>query len=95
LPVPTGEAGNGAPIAGWVATVLAAGVVAGVVVLLAAAGGLWWLRRFSRWRARWHFTPASALWIALSAPGAFIMERRMLLGIKARAAPRPRLAHHH
>ena len=27
----------------------------------------------------------SALWIALSDPGAFIMERKMLLWIKARA----------
>jgi hypothetical protein len=54
-------------------------------------------RLISRWRARWQVTPASALWIALSDPGAFIMERRMLLGIKARAeqARRPRLAHHH
>jgi hypothetical protein len=34
---------------------------------------------------RWHLTPASAAWIALSEPGAFIMERRMLLRIKARA----------
>jgi hypothetical protein len=42
-------------------------------------------RVISRWRARWHVTPASAAWIALSEPGAFIMERRMLLGIRARA----------
>jgi hypothetical protein len=51
-------------------------------------------RLISRWRARWHVTPASAAWIALSEPGAFIMERRMLLGIKARAeqATRPSLA---
>jgi hypothetical protein len=48
-------------------------------------------RLISRWRARWHVTPASAAWIALSEPGSFIMERRMLLGIKARAeqAARP------
>jgi hypothetical protein len=54
-------------------------------------------RLISRWRARWRITPASALWIALSDPGAFIMERKMLLGIKARAehAPRPGLARHH
>jgi hypothetical protein len=52
-------------------------------------------RLISRWRARWHITAASALWIALSGPGAFIMERKMLLGIKARAeqAARPGLAH--
>jgi hypothetical protein len=51
-------------------------------------------RLISRWRARWHLTPASAAWIALSEPGAFIMERRMLLRIKARAeqAARPGLA---
>lgn len=50
-------------------------------------------RLISRWRARWHVTPASAAWIALSEPGSFIMERRMLLGIKARAeqAARPGL----
>jgi hypothetical protein len=42
-------------------------------------------RLISRWRVRWHVTPASAAWIALSEPGAFIMERRMLLGIRARA----------
>ena len=43
-----------------------------------------------QWRqARWHITPASALWIALSDPGAFIMERQMLLGIKARAERTP------
>jgi hypothetical protein len=53
-------------------------------------------RLISRWRARWHITPASALWIALSDPGTFIMERKMLLGIKARAeqAARPELAQH-
>ena len=53
-------------------------------------------RLISRWQARWHITPASALWIALSDPGAFIMERQMLLGIKARAeqTPLPGLAHH-
>lgn len=51
-------------------------------------------RLISRWHARWHLTPASAAWIALSEPGAFIMERRMLQGIKARAeqAARPGLA---
>jgi hypothetical protein len=54
-------------------------------------------RLISRWRARWHITPASAAWIALSDPGAFIMERKMLLGVKARAerAARPALARHH
>ena len=42
-------------------------------------------RRISRWRARWHITLATALWIALSDPGAFVMERKMLLGIKSRS----------
>ncbi len=54
-------------------------------------------RVISRWRADWHITPASAAWIALSDPGTFIMERRMLLGIRARAehTARPGLAQHH
>jgi hypothetical protein len=54
-------------------------------------------RLISRWRVRWRITPASVAWIALSDPGAFIMERRMLLGIKARAerTVRPDLAQHH
>jgi hypothetical protein len=57
-------------------------------------GGSWCLalyptgrgcRLVSRWRARWPLTPATAFWFLLSDPGAFIMERRMLKGIKARA----------
>jgi hypothetical protein len=56
-------------------------------------GGTWCLalhpdapgcRLISRWRVNWPLTPATALWILLSDPGAFIMERRMLKGIKAR-----------
>jgi len=49
----------------------------------------------SRWR-QGHATPASAAWIALSCHGAFIMERQMLLEIKARAehAALPGLLHH-
>jgi hypothetical protein len=39
----------------------------------------------SRWRVDWPLTPATAFWILLSDPGAFIMERRMLLGIRERA----------
>jgi hypothetical protein len=59
-----------------------------------ADGGTWCLalrpgdggtRLVSRWRARWPLTPATAFWILLSDPGAFIMERKMLKGIKARA----------
>jgi hypothetical protein len=42
-------------------------------------------RLVSRWRVRWSPTPATALWILLSDPGAFVMERKMLKGIKARA----------
>ena len=39
----------------------------------------------SRWRAKWFVVPASAPWIALSDPGPFSTEHRMLLKIKARA----------
>jgi hypothetical protein len=42
-------------------------------------------RLVSRWRAHWHMTPANAFWILISDPGPFIMERKMLKGIKARA----------
>jgi hypothetical protein len=57
-------------------------------------GGIWCLalhptaggcRLVSRWRVNWPLTPVTAFWILLSDPGAFIMERRMLKGIKARA----------
>jgi hypothetical protein len=56
-------------------------------------GGSWCLalrpgdggtRLVSRWRVRWPLTPATVLWVLLSDPGAFIMERRMLKGIKER-----------
>jgi hypothetical protein len=42
-------------------------------------------RLVSRWRVSWPLTPATAFWILLSDPGAFIMERKMLKGIQARA----------
>lgn len=43
-------------------------------------------RLIERWRADWEPTPMNTLVIrTLLEPGAFIMERRMLLGIKARA----------
>jgi hypothetical protein len=42
-------------------------------------------RLVSRWRVNWPLTVATALWILLSDPGAFIMERKRLKGIKARA----------
>jgi len=51
------------------------------LTLRPVAGGA---RLVSRWRVRWARTPATAFWILLSDPGAFIMERRMLKGLKAR-----------
>jgi hypothetical protein len=57
-------------------------------------GGTWCLalyptpcgcRLVSRWRVDWPLTPATALWILLCDPGAFIMERKMLKGIRSRA----------
>jgi hypothetical protein len=42
-------------------------------------------RLVSRWRVAWRLAPATAFWTLLSDPGAFIMERRMLKGVKARA----------
>jgi hypothetical protein len=56
-------------------------------------GGSWCLalrpggggtRLVSRWRVRWPLTPATVFWVLLSDPGAFLMERRMLKGIKER-----------
>jgi hypothetical protein len=68
-----------------------------------AEGGVWCLalypdadgtrtRLVSRWRVDWPLTPATAFWILLSDPGAFIMERKMLLGIKRRAEQGARTA---
>jgi hypothetical protein len=42
-------------------------------------------RLVSRWWVDWPLTPATAVWILLSDPGAFIMERKMLKGIRLRA----------
>ena len=42
-------------------------------------------RLISRWRLNRRLTPANAFLMLLSDPGAFIMERKMLKGIKARA----------
>jgi hypothetical protein len=42
-------------------------------------------RLISRWRLNRKLTPANAFLMLLSDPGAFIMERKMLKGIKARA----------
>ena len=41
-------------------------------------------RLISRWRQNWPITPSTAFWILISDPGAFIMERRMLKGIRER-----------
>lgn len=59
-----------------------------------ARGGIWCLalyplddgrtRLISRWRTRWPITPATVFWVLVNDPGNFVMERRMLLGIKAR-----------
>jgi hypothetical protein len=42
-------------------------------------------RLVSRWRVAWRVTPASLFWILISDPGAFVMEQKMLRGIKKRA----------
>jgi len=42
-------------------------------------------RLVSRWRARWPLTPAMLFWTIVVDPGFFIMERKMLNGIKTRA----------
>jgi hypothetical protein len=52
---------------------------------LALAPGEGGTRLISRWRLNRKLTPANALMMLLSDPGAFIMERKMLKGIKARA----------
>jgi hypothetical protein len=52
------------------------------LALYPAPGGC---RLVSRWRVDWPLTPATAFWILLSDPGALIMERKMLKGIKSRA----------
>lgn len=41
-------------------------------------------RLVSRWRADWPKSLATLFWVAISDPGAFIMERKMLKGIKRR-----------
>jgi hypothetical protein len=52
------------------------------LALYPTAGGC---RLVSRWRVDWPLTPATAFWILLSDPGAFIMERKLLKGIRSRA----------
>ena len=46
-------------------------------------------RLVSRWRAAWPRSMATLIWIAVSDPGSFIMERKMLMGIKLRAERQP------
>lgn len=41
-------------------------------------------RLVSRWRQAWERGPATAFWLMVSDPGAFVMERKMLLNLKAR-----------
>ena len=52
------------------------------LALYPAQGGC---RLVSRWRVDWPLAPAAAFWILLSDPGAFIMERKMLKGVRSRA----------
>jgi hypothetical protein len=44
-------------------------------------------RLLSRWRDSWRaqVTPANVFWIAITDPGSWIMEQKMLRGIKKRA----------
>jgi hypothetical protein len=68
-----------------------------------AEGGVWCLalypdadgrrtRLVSRWRSGWELTWATAFWLTIADPGAFIMERKMLHGIKRRAERGTRFA---
>jgi hypothetical protein len=41
-------------------------------------------RLVSRWRQAWKRGPATAFWLLISDPGAFVMERKMLLNLKGR-----------
>jgi hypothetical protein len=65
-------------------------------VLSASDGGETWClalyplderhtRLVSRWRAKWPLTAATLFWTFVVDPGFFIMERKMLEGIRARA----------
>jgi hypothetical protein len=42
-------------------------------------------RLVSRWKQAWRRTPATYLWLAITDPGAFVMEQKMLRTIKRRA----------
>ena len=52
-------------------------------------------RLVSRFRSQTPWTPKTALWLALADVGAFIMERKMLLGIKRRAESASKTADDH
>ena len=41
-------------------------------------------RLVSRWRQAWERGPATAFWLMISDPGAFVMERKMLLNLRTR-----------
>ena len=41
-------------------------------------------RLVSRWRQAWKRGPATAFWLMISDPGAFVMERKMLLNLRTR-----------
>jgi hypothetical protein len=49
-------------------------------------------RLISRWRQDWPKGPATFVWGAISGPGAFVMERKMLLTLRERAEASPSLA---
>ena len=49
-------------------------------------------RLLSRWRQQWKLTPATVPWIAISDPGAFLMERKMLKNLKRLAESDRRVA---
>jgi hypothetical protein len=46
-------------------------------------------RLISRWKQDWPRTFASSIWVAVVDPGAFIMERKMLLRIRELAERAP------
>jgi hypothetical protein len=46
-------------------------------------------RLISRWRQDWPKGPATSAWAAIADPGAFVMERKMLLTLRERAGSAP------
>lgn len=57
--------------------------------LLVEPSGEGWTRLISRWRQDWPKNPGTYAWIAISDPGAFLMERRMLRRIRDLARTQP------